>query len=531
MNDFLEDIYSFRKEIDDIFLGWQEILSRPLILSDPSPSLNTCLDESKTQLNLLEESDMTLSSGAQRSMPYIQFRRKGNFTDATTACSTTEQPRSMEPCTTPSTHFKFRSTTSACPILLFLFSFVFFPITTQTEQLPQVSNLRLSISDNLYWKFVWDRPIVDEVLNRCLSYTVMIEHDGNPFAPRELFKEETMAFSSKTNVNITAQVRTRLKDNCTKPMDPNNCTKQMDPNSCIKLMDPSNWTQSAPWPLNEKEVTDFICFWWNEKDFTCTWKARKNRMYNLQFTNRSMSKPLECKPVEKSKCVSTNVSKNDYFACLNTTTLDGTATQASCKSFHYSIAVKYGPVTNITAKEHEDRIHLSWNCPLGLVSCSLDYQIEYSTDKEKSKTEMKNIEESTYYDLMYISPDTCYTFRIRVDSARNVESEWSEPLECCVTKKGNMPISVGVIIGISLTLLISAAMLWFAVFNWRGIKNKLFPNIPKPDKAMKDWLDHRVTSNTESRSLKSNMTSKQVVPECAIIEGAIEAAVNRLYTT
>ncbi len=37
MNDFLEDIYLFRKELNGIFLGWQEILSRPLILNDLSP--------------------------------------------------------------------------------------------------------------------------------------------------------------------------------------------------------------------------------------------------------------------------------------------------------------------------------------------------------------------------------------------------------------------------------------------------------------------------------------------------------------
>uniref|UniRef100_UPI00358FFA21 interleukin-13 receptor subunit alpha-1-like n=1 Tax=Myxine glutinosa TaxID=7769 RepID=UPI00358FFA21 len=470
-------------------------------------------------------------------MPYIQFRRKGNSTAATTSRSTAGRLRSMGP-NTATTCFKSRSSSSACPILLFLCSFVFFPITAQTEQLPQVTNLRLSISDNLFWKFVWDRPIVDEVLNRCLSYTVEIERDGYPYPDMTYFKEETTSLSSNTNVNITAQVQTRLTancinrmnlSNCTKPMDPRNCTKRMDPrnctkrmdpSNCTKRMDPSNWTQSAPWPPNEKEVTDFICIWWNENYFTCTWKARTNRTYMLQFTNRSMSRPLECKPVEKSKskCVSKNVSKNSYFACLNTTTTDGTSTQASCKYFNYYQAVKYGPVTNITAKEQDDRIHLAWNCPLGLANCSLDYQIEHTTDKEKAKTEVKTIQQSTYYDLMHISPGTCYTFRITVNSESNMENEWSEPLECCLTNKGNMLISVWVITGISLTLLIIAVMVWFAVFNWRGIKNQLFPNIPKPDEAIKDWLDHIATSNTESRSLKYTMVPKQVAPECAIIE-------------
>ena len=36
MNDFLEDIQSFRKELNDNFVGWQEVLSRPLILNESS---------------------------------------------------------------------------------------------------------------------------------------------------------------------------------------------------------------------------------------------------------------------------------------------------------------------------------------------------------------------------------------------------------------------------------------------------------------------------------------------------------------
>ena len=36
MNDFLEDIQSFRRELNDIFVGWQEVLSRPLTLNESS---------------------------------------------------------------------------------------------------------------------------------------------------------------------------------------------------------------------------------------------------------------------------------------------------------------------------------------------------------------------------------------------------------------------------------------------------------------------------------------------------------------
>ena len=36
MNDFLKDIQSFRRELNDIFVGWQEVISRPLILNESS---------------------------------------------------------------------------------------------------------------------------------------------------------------------------------------------------------------------------------------------------------------------------------------------------------------------------------------------------------------------------------------------------------------------------------------------------------------------------------------------------------------
>ena len=36
MNDFLKDIQSFRRELNDIFVGWKEVLSRPLILNESS---------------------------------------------------------------------------------------------------------------------------------------------------------------------------------------------------------------------------------------------------------------------------------------------------------------------------------------------------------------------------------------------------------------------------------------------------------------------------------------------------------------
>ena len=36
MNDFLEDIRSFRRELNDIFVGWRKILLRPLILNELS---------------------------------------------------------------------------------------------------------------------------------------------------------------------------------------------------------------------------------------------------------------------------------------------------------------------------------------------------------------------------------------------------------------------------------------------------------------------------------------------------------------
>ena len=36
MNDFLKDIQSFRRELNDIFVGWKEVLSRPLTLNELS---------------------------------------------------------------------------------------------------------------------------------------------------------------------------------------------------------------------------------------------------------------------------------------------------------------------------------------------------------------------------------------------------------------------------------------------------------------------------------------------------------------